>query len=339
MHYAGIDAHKNYLTIAIVDNQGELLREETRVPVGDGEPLLEALEGLRPMEAVVETCPFWPWIHDVIREGTEVGFHLAHASRLEAIARAKTKTDSVDARLLARMLGAGLVPEVYPKPPEQRELCRLVRHRKTLVKERTSLLNRIHGHLQQQGLQIGRGRLRTRDGRQWLREEAWPWLGDEQRALVKGHQELIDRLNEQIGELDGRIRQKAREHPGAELLQTIPGIGPYRSLVLVAEIMPIERFPSPDHLVSFAGLAPSVSQSGVGEARYGPIPEGANRWVRGALVSAIANHMQGTPDSSLGTFYRRKQEQLGMPTARVAAARKLCRAIYAMLSTGEVWRG
>ena len=112
MHYAGIDAHKNYLTIAIVDDQGELVSEEKRVPIGDGEPLVAALEGPRPMEAVVETCPFWPWIHDVIGEATEVGCHRAHARRLEAIAKAETKTDSVDARLLARMLGAGLVPEV-----------------------------------------------------------------------------------------------------------------------------------------------------------------------------------------------------------------------------------
>lgn len=272
-------------------------------------------------------------------EPTEVDLHLAHASRLQAIAKAKKKTDSVDAQLLARMLAAGLVPEVYLKPPEQRDLCRLVRHRKTLVKERTSLLNRIHGHLQQQGLQVKQGRLRTREGREWLREEAWPWLSEEQQALVDGHQELIDQLTEQIRDLDDRIERKAEEYPAAELLQTIPGIGPYRSLVLVGEITPIERFPSPDHLVSYAGLAPSVSQSGVGEASYGPIPEGANRSVRGVLVSTIANHMQATPDSSLGSFYRRKQEQLGMPTARVAAARKLCRVIHAMLSTGEVWRG
>lgn len=338
MYYAGIDAHKNYLTLAIVDNQGELLREEKRVPIGDGEPLLVALEGPRPLEAVVETCPFWPWIHDVIG-ATEIGFHLAHASRLEAIAKAETKTDSVDARLLARMLATGLVPEVYPKPPEQRDLCRLVRHRKTLVEERTSLFNRIHGHLQQQGLRIGRDRLQTREGRTWLAGEAWPWLSPEQRALVEGHLELIDALSDQIRELDGRIRKRGREHPAAQVLQTVPGIGPYRSLLLVGEITPIERFPSPDHLVSFAGLAPRVSQSGVGEARYGPIPQGANRWVRGALISAIPSHMHATPGSSLGEFYQRKQEQLGMPTARVAAARKLCRAIHAMLSTGEEWRG
>jgi len=339
MFYAGIDAHKNYLTIAIVDNQGTLITEQDRVPVGDGEPLVAALEGYRPMEAVVETCPFWPWIHDVIGEATEIGFHLAHASKLEAIAKAETKTDSVDAELLARMLVTGLIPEVYPKPPEQRDLCRLVRHRKILVRERTSLWNRIQGYLQQQGLRIGREKLQTQKGLGWLREEAWPWLSPEQRALVKGHWELIDRINEQLTELDGRIQEEATERPEAQLLQTVPGIGPYRSLVLVAEVTPIERFEAPANLVSFAGLAPTIDDSGVGEPRHGPIPKGANRWVRSVLVSTIPSHMRATPESTLGEFYRRKQEQLGMPTARVAAARKLCRAIHAMLSTGEVWRG
>ena len=338
MYYAGIDAHKKYLTIAIVDNRGELVREEGRVPVGDGEPLLAALEGPRPLEAVVETGSFWPWIHDTL-EPTEVGFHLAHASRLEAIAESETKTDSVDAELLARMLATDLVPEVYPKPPEQRELCRLVRHRRALVEERTSLYNRMQGYLQQQGLQIGRSKLQGQPGQSWLREEAWPWLTPEQRALMKGHQELIEKLNKQIGELDGRIRREAEDRPAARLLQTVPGIGPYRSVLLVAEITPIERFSSPAKLVSFAGLAPTVSDSGMGDPRHGPIPKGANRRVRRALISTIPSHMQATPESTLGQFYRRKQGQLGMPTARVAAARKLCRAIHAMLSTGEVWRG
>ncbi|MFB6241004.1 MAG: transposase, partial [Gemmatimonadota bacterium] len=219
---------------------------------------------------VVETCPFWPWIHDVIGEEPEVGFHLAHASRLEAIAASNHKTDAVDAELMARMLSAGLVPEVYPKPPEQRELCRLVRHRRTLVEERTSLYNRIHSYLLQRGLQVSRGRLKAGPGRRWLEQEAWSQLRPEQRALI-----------------DERIRDEAEEQPAARLLQTIPGIGPYRSLLLVAEITPIERFPSPDELVAFAGLAPTSSNSGVGEVRYGPIPEGANRQVRGALVSAI----------------------------------------------------
>lgn len=337
MYYGGIDAHRSYLTIAITDREGRLIHERKRVPVGDGTPILEELEGFRPLEVVVETCPFWPWIHDML-EPTEIGFHLAHASELEAIANAETKTDSVDARLLARMLAANLIPEVHPKPADQREILHLVRHRASLVTERSRLACRIHSHLHQRGLELPREQLLGKKGRRWLREEAWPRLSAEQRALVETHLELIDALGSQIAGLDGRIEVQAGEYPGASLLQTIPGIGPYRSLLLIGEIMPISRFPTPDHLVSYAGLAPRTRSSG-GKTRYGSTPQAANRWIRGALVSAIPSHMQATPDSSLGTYYERQKDRIGWQKARVATARTLCRAIHAMLSTGELWRG
>ena len=336
MYYGGIDAHRSYLTVAIMDKEGNVVHECKRVPIG-GEPLLEVLEGFRPLEVVVETCPFGPWIHDVL-EPTEIGFHLAYAKELEAIAKAETKTDSVDARLLARMLAANLIPEVYPKPAVQREIVHLVRHRGTLVAQRTGLVCRIHSHLHQQGLELARARLLGQEGRRWLLEEAWPQLSVEQRVLVETHLEMIDLLTVQIKRLDGRIEEQAQEHPGACLLQTIPGIGPYRSLQLVGEITPISRFASPDHLVSYAGLAPRTRSSG-GKTRYGSTPKAANRWVRGALVSAIPSHMHSTPESWLGTYYERQKERIGWQKARVAAARRLCRAIHAMLSTGEVWRG
>jgi transposase len=199
MYYAGIDAHRSYLTVAIVDASGALVRERKRVPIGDGEPLLEALEGFRPLKAVVETCPFWPWIHDTL-EPTEVGFHLAHASGVEAIAKSDVKTDEIDARMLARLLSVGLVPEVYAKPEEQRDLVRKVRHRKQLVRDRTKLVNRIHGHLHAQGLEIGRERLLREEGRRWLEEEAWAWLSGEQRRVVKSYLRLIDAVTEEIRE-------------------------------------------------------------------------------------------------------------------------------------------
>ncbi len=336
MYYGGIDAHRSYLTVAIMDKEGNVVHERKRVPIG-GEPLLEALAGYRPLEVVVETCPFWPWIHDVL-EPTEIGFHLAYAKELEAIAKAETKTDSVDARLLARMLAANLIPEVYPKPAVQREIVHVVRHRGALVAQRTGLVCRIHSHLHQQGLELAREKLLGQGGRRWLLEEAWPQLSVEQRVLVETHLEMIDLLTVQIKRLDGRIEEQAGEHPGACLLQTIPGIGPYRSLQLVGEIEPISRFASPDHLVSYSGLAPRTRSSG-GKTRYGSTPKAANRWVRGALVSAIPSHMHSTPESWLGTYYERQKERIGWQKARVAAARRLCRAVHAMLSTGEVWRG
>lgn len=56
-------------------------------------------------------------------------------------------------------------------------------------------------------------------------------------------------------------------------------------------------------------------------------------------MRAVVSHRKQVPQSSLSSYYERHKERLGWPMARVAAARKLCRTIYHMLETGEVWRG
>lgn len=338
MYYGGIDAHKTYLTLAVVDKSGELVHRRKRIPIGGGEPLLEELAAFRPLQVVVETCPFWPWIYDLLAP-TDIGFHLAHASRLEAIASAHTKTDSVDAELLARMLQGGLIPQAYPKPPAQRDTARLIRHRAMMVKDRTRCVNRIHNQLHQNGIQAEREVLLRDKGREWLQATVWPQLSCEQASLVSGQLELIDWFTWKVKELDKRIEEEAGKDRAASLLRSIPGVGPYRSLLFATELRPIRRFQSPAHLVSYAGLAPTVKQSGSGHPRHGPIPRGANRWVRGALVSTIPTHVQHAPDSCVTQYYLALKERVGWPTARIAAARKLCRVMYAMLSEEEPWRG
>jgi transposase len=126
---------------------------------------------------------------------------------------------------------------------------------------------------------------------------------------VDTHLELVDTHTPQIRALDGRIRHTAAEHPTACLLQTIPGIGAFRSLLLVGEITPISRFPSADHLVTYAGLAPITRSSG-GKTRHGSLPQKGNGWVRGELVAAIPSHMRAAPESSVGTYYERKKERM-----------------------------
>jgi transposase len=126
--------------------------------------------------------------------------------------------------------------------------------------------------------------------------------------------------------------------PAVTLLRTIPGIGAYRGLVIATETLPITRFPSPAHLVSYAGLAPTSSQSGKRPIRHGSIPAGANRWLRAAFVRAVVTHIQHAPDSWLSRSHEQTRQRLGWQVARVATARRLARAVHAMLRTGTVWR-
>ncbi len=336
MYFAGLDVHLKYVSIAVLDRMGQVALE-TSVSTREPEQLLAALAPYRPLEVVVETCPFWPWVYDLLVPAG-IGFHLAHAKQLRAIAAAPQKNDAVDARLLARMLLSGLIPEAYPRSPDQRDLLRLLRHRTTLVRYRTRLAGRIHSQLHQQRLSLPREQLLRRATRGWLQETAWPRLTVEQRAIVTTHLELIDRLAPLIDALERRIATAAAGHTTAPLLATIPGIGPYRGLLLAAELEPITRFRRAEYLVSYAGLAPVTRSSG-GHTHHAGIPKGANRWVRGALVSAIPTHARCAPTSAVSVAYAQLTARLGWRVARVAAARKLARVVYIMLTRRTPWHG
>jgi transposase len=285
---------------------------------------------------VVETCPFWPWLYDaLVPQGMR--FRLAHAQELEAIARAARKSDQRDARLLARMLAGDLIPAAYPKSLQQRNTACLLRHRAALVRTRTMLANRIHSQLHAVGLGLPREQLLRKASRLWLVETAWPRLSPEQQQLIQAHWGLVRHLTKMIAALTARIEQLAAAEPAARLLATIPGIGPYRSLLLATELLPMTRYASVHKFVAYAGLAP-ITRRSAGVVHRGPLPAAANRWVRGALVSAIPTHLRLAPASRLSQYYARQKPRLGWPVARVATARQLARIMYVMLATGECWR-
>lgn len=336
MFVAGIDAHATYLVVAIVGNDGALVHKPVRIRNTESARLVELLEAYRPLEVVVETSPAWPWLYDLL-DGPGCRFVLAHANKLRAIAEANYKNDQIDATLLARMRLVNLIPEVYCKSVTQREQATLVRHRARLVRLRTAAASRIHAQLHALGYCLPRGRLLTAEGRNWVHTVAWPRLGIEQQRLVRSHERIADGLKGMIKSLDRRIREVGREIPAVALLRTVPGIGPYRGLLIATETLPIDRFRGPKHLVSYAGLAPRSSRSGM-TVRYGPIPAGANRWLRNAFVQTVVIHRRRAPDSWLSAYYDELKERLDWRVARIATARKLARAVHAMLRTGEVWR-
>ena len=335
MYYAGIDAHAKYLRIAVVNKAGGAVVAETTIKSRDVKGLCAFLSRFHPIEVVVETCPFWPWIQEAL-EKTEIPFHLAHAKQLRAIAQNAQKNDAVDARLLARMLATGLIPPAVPRSRQQREWLRLLRHRVALVRQRTMTVNRIHAQLHQQGLSLPREQLLRKEGTRFLKETAWAVLTPEQRRIVRTHLRVINSLSLMIRDLSRVIRKTAKKNPDVQRLCTIPGIGPFWGLLLIAEILPIERFSSVAKFVRYCGLAPRTASSG-GHTWHGSLPADANRWLRWALISATATHVRRCSDTEFCRDYEALKARLGWKKARVAMARKLARIIYAMLKNGSIW--
>ena len=136
-----------------------------------------------------------------------------------------------------------------------------------LVRLRTSAMNRVFGLGTQWGLRLSSERLRRKDGLELLARSGMPavWQRSIEEALA-----VIELLDQRITSLEQELTPIARADRDTALLVTIPGVGDLLALTLAAEIADVSRFPSPRKLVSYAGMAPGVKQSGDRSPRRAP---------------------------------------------------------------------
>ena len=118
MNYMGIDHHKQYSQFTLQDETGVELKSER---VFNSLPDVKDFLGDKPEEirAVIEAGRTSYVMVDMLRD-LGVDIRMAHASEVKAIAKAKIKTDKRDAKILADLLRADLIPEVYLRSRENR---------------------------------------------------------------------------------------------------------------------------------------------------------------------------------------------------------------------------
>jgi transposase len=327
MKYYGIDIHKKYSVYTAIDERGVIL-EQGRIP---NEPqafariMNHSPEGAK---AVIEATCNWYYIHDIL-EGMVAEVCVAHPLRTRAIASARVKTDKVDATTLAQLLRADLIPHSYVPRREVRELRELLRYRASLVRIRTRIKNKVHALLTKNGLQHPFSDLFGKAGRKWL---ASIELRPVYRNALEGYLRILDSLDREILPVTKEINAAAPADARVRLLISVPGIGYYTALLILSEIGDIDRFPDANHLVSYAGLNPSVHSSG-GVTKYGRISKQGSAWLRWVLTesASIAARRPG----KLQSFHRRIARRHGAKTANIALAREILRICYYLLKKGE----
>ncbi|MCX6567165.1 MAG: transposase [Candidatus Aminicenantes bacterium] len=146
MNYVGIDHHRQYSHMTMMDQEGQVLRTG-RVPNLQSE-IKRFLEGGEAMEAVIETGRSSYTMVDVLEE-LGVTVKIAHPNEVKTIARAKIKTDKRDSEVLAHLLRMNMIPEVYRRSPENRQSQRVLRQRAFYVSAMTALKNRVYAFLAQ----------------------------------------------------------------------------------------------------------------------------------------------------------------------------------------------
>ncbi len=333
MTFVGLDLHKRYITACALDAGGAILGEVRRMPVSLG-ALWDFLGSFpAPVTVGMEATLYWQWLHDELECAGHV-VRVADARQVKLIWQARSKTDPIDARKLAELLRVNLFPAIWIPDANTRRRRQLLHGRAFLVRERTKIRNRIHGRLTAENLLFPRSDLYGRAGRAWLATiPVSPTLRSQVDRLLRVH----DALTIEIHELDEEVRRLRRDHPMIERLHTIPGVGLFGALFLVAEIGAIERFASSHQLAAYAGLVPSTRSSG-GKTTHGGVGYASNRWLKWILVEIVQTLKQAP--GPVGDQYRRLLRGKGKPKATTAAARKLCCYIYWMWKDGvsyEEW--
>jgi len=292
--------------------------------VNGTEPFLRLIGDLPAGTPVASGAAFgWGWLAELLED---YGFesHLVHPLRCKAIASARLKNDKVDAAILAQLLRADLLPEAWIAPPQVRQLRALLRHRASLVRVGTQQRNRIHAVAADHGYDRSASYW-TGPGRGWLAELDLPAAS---REIVTDCLAVIDGLAPVIDRIDGELHAHAKADPRVKVLRTLPGVGEFTALVMVAEIGDITRFPSARKLASWAGPTPTVRGSDL-KVRHGHISKQGSAWLRWVMNQA-AQTAKRSPDFAV--TYSSITKRRGKKIATIAIARKLLTRAWHLLA-------
>lgn len=327
--YIGADLHKKTCFITIMDKEG-VVQKRTEIAT-DSKTVKSFFENYKGVKVAVESTMNWiPFYENLEMIGCDVC--LSNPLATKAIASARIKNDKVDSKILADLLRTNLLPTVYIQPQDIRDLKELVRQRVNYVQMRTQMKNKIHSILFKTNTAHPFSNLFGKQGMEFLRALK---LRDVYQIELARYLVTLELLNKQIDELSKDIQKKAKLDYDCRLLMTIPGISFFTALVIKSEIGDIARFPNSNKLCAYAGLIPSTYASAE-KIRTGRITKRGSKWLRKALVDAVTSSARNP--NKISVFYYKLKKNKGTGKAKVAAARKLCTIIFAILNDKQPFR-
>jgi len=285
-----------------------------------------------PSRIVIESCAESRKVAQMaLAHGHEVKVVPTSLVRSLGVGARNIKTDKRDARNLANAsfrLGDEL-PQIHVRSDEAASIQDLVRARASLVSQRTAAINFVRAQLRK--ALLGRG---PRCTSKLFGVRVRNLLGEDSGLQLNAHLKVIDTLNEQIDDLEKRMKETAKKTERAIALQKITGVGPIVALAFLATIDDPKRFASGSHLASYVGLSPGESTTGGKIRRTGVIAAGQKQ-LRGLLVQAAHVMLNGRKTREPMAQWAVEIEcRRGRKVAVCALARRLAIVMWAMLRDG-----
>ena len=334
--YLGSDLHKHYLVIGGVNAKQEVVLPPRRIELGDWPKW--AKMHLQPTDVVVVEATTNAWDFYDVTSPLVQRVLVANAAKIALIAKTRVKTDKIDVMVLARLLAAGLIPEVWVPPMDVRELRSLIAHRRRVVGTRTSLKNRLHSVLHRHHLVLPSGDPFSDIHRAW-----WDTLpvSPTERLHLKHDLATVAQLDTQIAEIEDELRRLSCVAPWAApvtYLIQLPGIALITAMTVLSAIGDVTRCAHAKELacpcmlfagVGYRGLGAGVHDSGQTH-HIGHITKEGRKELRPVRVEALWRAVE------CSDYWRVEFERLTrrMPPTKaiVALARKMLVVIWHVLT-------
>jgi transposase len=290
--YLALDIHKHYSVVAGVNFEGQVVLEPMRIEHVDLEDWLK--KHIQPTDYVVIESTTNAWhIYDLLEPLAEKVL-VANPIKMKQIAQARVKTDIRDTLILARLLAANMIPEVWVPPVHVRNLRYLLSQRRHLVGMHTATVNRMHSVAHRHHLSHQRGKRFNEKNTKWQQDEE---LSGSEKFQLELDMSTRKHLAEQRDKITKKLACMSHQKPWAEsmmYLMQLPGFGVITGMTVLAAIGDITRFEDFKKLSSYSGLTPGVEQSGV-KNRGKKITKEGRKDLRWAMVEVAQRAVKSDP--------------------------------------------
>ncbi|MCP1340345.1 IS110 family transposase [Idiomarina sp. M1R2S28] len=328
----GIDLAKNVFQVCAANNSGKRLfnRSVSRAK------LLPMLANIPKCIVGMEACSSSHyWAREIEQLGHEV--KLMPPQYVKPYVKTN-KNDATDADAICEAVVRPSMRFVAIKSVEQQALMLLHRDRRGLVRDRTSLVNRLRAMMGEFGViaPVGLHKFRS-----WLKEE-YGAVESQLPELLRRHiHVMVSRLwetDEHIALLESEIHGNSSSAEDCKRLGEVPGIGPLTAYALVASLGDIKSFSNGRAFAAWLGLVPKQYSSG-GKNKLQGISKRGDSYLRSMLIHgarAVIRHLN--PKRTVSRWLRDLLCRRHKNVVIVALANKLARIVWALLSKGTKYQ-